>query len=150
MKCLTIVTVLLLAAPAAAQGPIARQAAAEAAALAQYGTTTTTYSTEMRSRALFWSGAALVAAGAVVSVAGLTWAQSSDLTHEFPGTRLAPCGTDPALTRLPVADCKANTGLLITGALMGGGGALMMVIGGQTVQITQVGPRAAISARVRF
>jgi hypothetical protein len=148
MKGLTIALVLLLSTPVAAQdGPIAR-------AVKQYGQQhTTTYSTQMRSPLLFWSGVALVAGGAVVTIAGVTWEQQSDLSLENANTRLgrdlAPCGTDPNVTRLPVADCKTNTGLLLLGSGMAVGGGLLMIIGGQTVQITQIGPRA-FAARIRF
>jgi hypothetical protein len=53
------------------------------------------------------------------------------------------------VTRLPVARCENNQSLLIIGAVMGGAGGLLMVIGGQTVQITQVGPRA-LAVRVQW
>jgi len=143
----TIALVLLLASPAAAQdGPIAR-------AVKQYGQPTTTYTTQMQSPALFWSGAALVAGGTIAIVASLTWQQQSDLSLENPNTRLgrdlAPCGTDPSRTRLPVADCKTNTGLQVFGILVSAGGGAMMAYGGQRVQIMQIGPRA-FAARIRF
>ena len=109
--------------------------------------------TGMRSPAMFWSGVALVATGAVVSVSAVTWAKQSDLSHEDVNTRLnrdiAPCGTDPTVTRLPVADCKPNTGLLVLGSGLAVGGGLLMIIGGQTVQITQVSSRS-FAARWRF
>jgi hypothetical protein len=149
MKLITLVVGLLLATPAAAQdGPIAR-------AVKQYGQAppTTTYSTQMRSPAMFWSGVALVAGGAVITVAGVTWAQESDLSLENPDTRLgrdlAPCGTDPARTSQPIADCRPNTGLLLLGSGLAVGGGLLMIVGGQTVQITQLGPRS-VAVRVRF
>lgn len=146
----TVAIIQALTVPAHAQGPIARSV--EEAAK-QYGRTTTTYSTGMRSPAMFWSGVTLVAAGAVVDIAAVTWAKDSDLTHEDVNTRLsrdiAPCGTDPTVTRLPVADCKPNTGLLVLGSALAVGGGLLMVIGGQTVQITQVSPHS-FTARWRF
>jgi hypothetical protein len=147
-KLLTTLLVWLLATPVAAQdGPIAR-------AVKQYGPpTTTTYSTRMRSPVMFWSGVGLVAGGAIVSIAAVTWAQDSDLSLEDRNTRLgrdlAPCGTEPSVTRLPIADCKSNTGLLLLGSGLAVGGGLLMIIGGQTVQITQIGPRA-FAARIRF
>jgi hypothetical protein len=149
MKLITLALVLGLATPAAAQdGPIAR-------AVKQYGAPqpTTTYSTQMRSPVMFWSGVAVVGAGAVVTIAGLTWAQKSDLSLEDADTRLgrdlAPCGTDPRRTAQPIADCEANTGLLLLGSGLAVGGGLLMIVGGQTVQITQIGPRA-FAMRVRF
>jgi hypothetical protein len=111
-----IILIILTAIPVAAQdGPIARSVARQYAR----PDVTTTYSTEMRSPALFWAGAALVAAGAVVSVAGFTWERESDLSLEDPNTRLgrdlAPCRTDPSATRL---DCRlqGNTGLIVPAA----------------------------------
>ena len=147
MKIATTLLVLALAAPAAAQdGPIAR-------AVAQYPAPGTTYSTEMRSPALFWSGTALVAGGTIAVVASMTWQQQSDLSAENPNTRLgrdlAPCGTDPSRTRLPVADCKNNTGLQVFGILVSAGGGVLMAYGGQRVQIVQLGPHA-LAARIRF
>jgi hypothetical protein len=95
----------------------------------------------------------LVAGGAAVIISGVTWAQDSDLSLEDANTRLgrdlAPCGTDPQRTRQPIADCKPNTGLLLLGSGMAIGGGLMMIVGGQTVQVTQIGPRA-FAMRVRF
>ena len=137
MKSLVVLLILLISTPVAAQdGPIAR------AVKEQYARpdATTTYSTEMRSPALFWSVAALVVGGTVATVAAVTWAQTTD-ERDLNG-RFAPCHTDPSVTRLPVARCVDNTHLLVIGAVMGGAGGLMMVIGGQTVQITQIGPRA--------
>jgi len=150
MKLITLVVVLGLATPAAVQaGPIADAVARQYAAPQP---TVTTYSTQMRSPIMFWSGVALVAGGAVVTVAGVTWAQTSDLSLEDANTRLgrdlAPCGTDPQRTAQPIADCKANTGLLLLGSGLAVGGGLLMIVGGQTVQITQLGPRA-FAARVR-
>jgi hypothetical protein len=151
MKTLTTLLVLLLSAPVAAQdGPIARAVKKQ---YARPDLTTTTYSTQMRSPVLFWSGLAIVSAGVFVTVAALTWDQESDLSQEDLNTRLgrdlAPCGTER--TVLPVADCKPNTGLLWLGASMEVGGGIMMVVGGQTVQIVSVGPHAtAVRMRVRF
>jgi hypothetical protein len=149
MKGWIALLVLMLAAPAAGQdGPIARSIATQYAA-----PTTTIYTTEMRSPVLFWSGAALVAGGTTAVVAALTWAQESDLSLENPNTRLgrdlAPCGTDPSRSRLPIADCKTNTGLQVFGILVSAGGGVLMAYGGQRVQIAQIGPRA-FAARIRF
>jgi hypothetical protein len=127
-------------------GPIARSVQRQADTLAK---TSTTYSTEMRSPVMFWTGVALVAGGAVADVGALTWAEESDPNHMDPGVRYAPCGTDPAVTRLLVAPCKANTGLLVLGSALAAGGGVLMVIGGQTVQIVHVGPHA-FAARIRF
>jgi hypothetical protein len=146
---ITLAVLLLLATPAAAQeGPIAR-------AVEQYGHATppTRYSTEMRSPAMFWAGAALVAGGAVAIVGGLTWAQQSDLALEDANTHLgrdlAACGSDPHRTTQPIADCKPNTGLVLLGSGLAVGGGLLMIVGGQRVQITELGPRA-FAMRVRF
>lgn len=149
MKVIAFLGLILFATtPATAQdGPIAR-------AVKQYGQSqTTVYTTEMRSPVLFWSGAALVAGGTTAIVASLTWAQESDLSLEDPNTRLgrdlAPCGTEPSRTRLPIADCKTNVGLQVMGILVSAGGGVLMAYGGQRVQITQIGPRA-FAARIRF
>jgi hypothetical protein len=128
-------------------GPIARSIQRHTDRLAQ--SSTRTYSTEMRSPVMFWTGVALVAGGAIADVGALTWAEQSDPNHMEPGVRYAPCGTDPAVTRLLVAPCKANTGLLVLGSALAAGGGVLMVIGGQTVQIVHVGPRA-FAARIRF
>lgn len=149
MKAMTTLLVLFLSMPVAAQdGPIARSAARQYPA-----PQTTVYTTEMRSAPLFWSGAALVAGGTTAIVASLTWAQESDLSLENANTRLgrdlAPCGTDPGRTRLPVADCKTNVGLQVFGILVSAGGGAMMAYGGQRVQIVSVGPRA-MAMRIRF
>ena len=143
----TIALVLALAPPLAA-GPIADSVRRQYAPLPA-----TTYSTAMHSPPLFWSGAALVAGGTLAIVASFTWAQESDLSLEDPNTRLgrdlAPCGTTPGTTRLPVADCKINTGLQIFGILVSAGGGAMMVYGGQRVQIVTIAP-SRIGVRVRW
>jgi hypothetical protein len=149
MKILTTVLVLLVSTPLAAQGPIAESVAH------QYGTGTLPpgrYTTAMASPALFWSGAALVAGGSIAIIASMTWAQQSDLSLEDPSTRLgrdlAPCNTDPAHTRLVIADCKNNVGLQIFGILVSAGGGAMMAYGGQRVQIIAAPSRVGV--RVRF
>lgn len=148
MKILTTLLVLALATPAAAQGPIARSVTKQADELA-----TKTYRKEMREPILFWTGAALVGAGALTGIAALTWERESDLELEHRNTRLgrdlAPCGTSPQRTTLPIADCKIHEGLLWFGASMLVGGGVLMLVGGQEVQVVEVGPASA-ALRVRF
>lgn len=139
--------VVLVTPPPGPIGPIARSVQRQADTLAQ--SSTRTYSTEMRSPVMFWTGVALVTGGAIADVGALTWAEESDPNHMDPGVRYAPCGTDPAVTRLLVAPCKANTGLLVLGSALAAGGGVLMVIGGQTVQIVHVGPRA-FAARIQW
>jgi hypothetical protein len=147
---LIILIILIIPTAAAAQdGPIAT-------AVKQYGQApapVTTYRTEMRSPVMFWSGVALASGGALSIVAAVTWAQQSDLSLEDANTRLgrdlAPCGTDINTTRLPVADCKFNSGLLWLGTGMLAAGGTLMIIGGDQVQIVETGPRA-FAMRVRF
>jgi len=149
MKLLTTLLVLLLSTPAFGQdGPIA------ASVKAQYtrpDVTTTVYTTQMRSQALFWSGVTLAGVGTFMSVAAVTWDQDSDLSLENQNTRLgrdlAPCGTTRTL--LPIADCKPNSTLLWLGAGMAVGGGLMMIIGGQTVQVVEVTPHS-LAMRITF
>lgn len=70
-------------------------------------------------RKLFWLGLALAVTGAVITGVAVTTARESDLSQEHPAARinvhLAPCGTDPLETDLPIADCKVNDGLLYLG-----------------------------------
>jgi hypothetical protein len=144
--------VLGMGVPVAAQdGPIARSV--KQYARPDVPTPTTVYTTRMRSPVLFWAGAGLVAGGTIVAVAALTWERDSDLSLEDVNTRLgrdlAPCGTDPKKTRMPIADCKVNSGLLWLGGGMLAGGGVLMAVGGQTVQIVELGPRA-FAMRVRF
>ena len=145
-----LIAILLLCLPTTlTAGPIAESAAR------QYGTGTLPpghYTTALNSPVLFWAGAALVAGGTTAIVASLTWAQESDLSLEDPRTRLgrdlAPCGTEPSHTRLPIADCKTNVGLQVFGILVSAGGGAMMAYGGQRVQIVAAPSRIAV--RVRF
>lgn len=150
MRPIVLGIVILLSSPLEAAGPIAESVARQYAAPHP---TTTTYSTRMRSPAMFWSGVAIVGIGTFVTVAGVTFEQSSDLSLEDPATRLgrdlAPCGTDPNRTPLPIADCKTNEGLLWTGAALAVGGGVLMLVGGQTIQIVDVSPRR-VSFRIRF
>jgi hypothetical protein len=48
-----------------------------------------------------------------------------------------------------VADCKPNETLLWLGAGMAVGGGLMMIIGGQTVQVVEVTPHS-LAMRIKF
>jgi hypothetical protein len=148
MKCAVLLLVLALATPAAAQGPIARSVTRQAEEL-----TTKRYRKEMREPVLFWTGVALVGAGALTGIAALTWERESDLELEHLNTRLgrdlAPCGTSPQRTTLPIADCKIHEGLLWFGASMLVGGGILMLVGGQEVQVVEVGPASA-ALRVRF
>lgn len=103
---------------------------------------------------IFWTGVGVLALGVVTMVGAVSWARDSDLSNEFQnvriGTDLAPCGTEFDETRLPIAECKTNTGMfwLGTGLTAVGGG--MMIFGG--TQVEKVVPRRypSISATVRF
>jgi hypothetical protein len=99
---------------------------------------------EMRSTALFWTGAAFVAGGGTLVIASFTWARES-VELGFPA---APCGTDPLLTRLVVAPCKVSGPLLAAGASLIGSGAGLMIYGGHKVAIGSDGRQ--ITVRVRF
>ena len=137
-----IAVMLLCMGTEASAGPIAESAARQYQAPGRY-------TTAMHSPPLFWTGTAIVAGGALAVIAAQTWARESDLSLEDPNTRLgrdlAPCGTDPGRTRVPVADCKTNTGLLVFGIIASAGGGVLMAYGGQRVQIysspTRVGVR---------
>ena len=65
---------------------------------------------------VFWTGVGLLAAGIVGMVAAVTWERESDLSDEYRTVRLgrdlAPCGTDPIDTILPIAECQVNAGCL--------------------------------------
>lgn len=101
---------------------------------------------------IFWTGVGVLALGVVTMVGSVSWARDSDLSNEFQGVRigtdLAPCGTEFDETRLPIAECKTNTGMfwLGTGLTAVGGG--MMIFGGK--QIETVVRRPFVSASVRF
>jgi len=142
----TLVLLLCIEAPLSA-GPLADAVAR------QYGGPVAPghYTTAMQSPALFWTGTALVGGGALAVIAAQTWAQQSDLSLEDPNTRLgrdlAPCGTDPGRTRVPVADCKTNTGLLVFGILASAGGGVLMAYGGQRVQIYAAPNRVGFKVR---
>ncbi len=99
---------------------------------------------ERRSSGLFWTGVAMIGAGATFVIASTTWARESGM----PGYPVAPCGTDPFLTRLPIAPCQTNAVLLAAGASLAGTGAALMVYGGQHVAIGSDGRQ--ITVRVHF
>lgn len=99
---------------------------------------------EMRSKPLFWTGAGLVAGGAALVVGAATWGRDSE-TLTYP---TAPCGTDPVLTRMPIAPCRLSDALLATGAAMMGGGVGLMLYGGQHVLVGADGRQ--ITIRVKF
>jgi hypothetical protein len=99
---------------------------------------------EMRSPALFWTGALFVAGGVTFIVASATWGRES----VDPGYAAAPCGTDPMLARVPVAPCKVSGPLLAAGISLAGTGTAFMFYGGQKVAIGSDGRQ--ITVRVRF
>ena len=70
-------------------------------------------------RKLFWLGLGLALTGAVLTGLAVTSERESDLSNENPNARLnvhlAPCGTNPEDTNLPIADCKVHEGLLYFG-----------------------------------
>jgi hypothetical protein len=98
---------------------------------------------ERRSAALFWSGAALVAGGATLVVGSVTWARES-VPVGYPA---APCGTDPYLTRLPIAPCQTSRALLGAGVSLAGGGALLMIYGGERVAVGADGREVKVTVR---
>jgi len=158
MKTLTIVLAMVigLPAPGLAQGPLAAQARAAAVALELERAGDpglVVLRTDMEHPTLFWIGVGLLAGGVLAMVAAVTWDQESDLSNEYRttrlGTDLAPCGTDPIDTLLPIAECKVNTGLLWVGGgltTIGGG---LMVYGGQRVQHVRPAP-PGIRMTLRF
>jgi hypothetical protein len=95
----------------------------------------------------FWLGAVLVAAGTAMVIVSVTTARQSDLSREDPAARLnvhlAPCRTDPTMTRLAIADCEPHYGLLATGSVLAGGGAMLMLINARE-------PRPMLGWRLRF
>lgn len=104
------------------------------------------YTREPRSRLAFWTGLGLVASGSTLAVLAATSLQTSD------GLGL-PCGTDPVVAQgHPIALCKTNPTVLTTGLALAGGGAVLMLYGGQTVEVV-VAPSYASSSvamRLRF
>lgn len=155
---MTLGLVVALAAPAAAQSPGTLRASAAAALDAelarQYALPKRSH--HMRNKLVFWLGVGGVVAGSMFVIASTTWAQKSDLSREDPNTRLnrdlAPCRTDPASTRLPLADCQVNHPLLWLGLGVTGAGLAGMVIGGSTDDVYIVPSSSArlTLAKVRF
>jgi hypothetical protein len=155
MKGLAALLIVVLACPAPllAQQPasLLSQARAETARVAAEEPLVV-LKKEMEHPILFWAGAALLAIGVTSLVASASWAQQSDLSNEFQSVRLgrdlAPCGTDPAETKLPIAECRLNDGLAwIGGSLMLVGGG-MMVYGGKQIEVVQ--RRSLVLASVKF
>lgn len=136
-----------------AQGPIQNQVTHEARALASQKNAGDQYGhweeRPIKSPTFVWIGIGLVAIGTVASILAVTSEQHSDLSHENINVRinrdLAPCGTDPAQTRLPIADCKPNFPLLGIGLGMQGAGAAMILYGSQPASY---GP--SLKFKVRF
>jgi hypothetical protein len=142
----TLLVVALLA-----QGPIAVSATREARALAEKPQTAAGYWAErpIRSPTFVWIGIGLVAVGSVAAILSVTSEQHSDLSDEQINVRinrdLAPCGSDPDTTNLPIADCKPNYPLLSIGVGMQAAGAAMILYGSRPVTL---GP--SVAWRVRF
>jgi hypothetical protein len=154
MKPVTVLLILLLAAPAAAQGPLAAQARVALAAQLDAAPRELVLTSRMESPILFWIGVGLLAAGVVAIVGAVSWEQESDLSAEYANVRLgrdlAPCGTDAGATTKPIADCKVNDELLWVGAgvaLVGGG---LMVYGGRQIQIVQRPAPPVIRYSIKF
>jgi len=156
MKPLVIVLALLLATPSAAlaQGPLTSQARAEV--MRQYSThpgggEAVAY-TGMEHPLMFWIGVGMVAIGLVAVVASTTWERDSDLSEEYRNVRLgrdlAPCGTDPKETALPIADCQMNNGLFWAGTGIAGIGTGLMFYGGRQTQYVR--PYPSVRWSVRF
>jgi hypothetical protein len=104
------------------------------------------YTREPRSRVAFWTGLGMVGAGATLAVLSGTTLQSSDRTASPLGL---PCGTDPVLAQgRVIAPCRTNTAVLATGVALAGGGAVLMVYGGRTVEVI-VSP-STVAMRLRF
>lgn len=143
-----IPTVLILA--VLAQGPIATSASREGAALArQYTTAGHWEKVPIRSPTFVWVGIGLVALGSVAAIISVTSAQQSDLSAEEINVRvnrdLAPCGSDPNQTHLPIADCKPNYPLLWIGVGLQAAGGAMILYGSRPAPM---GP--SVGFRVRF
>jgi hypothetical protein len=141
-------TVLVLA--LLAQGPIQASATREAAALArQYTTAGHWEKVPIRSPTFVWVGVGLVAIGSVAAIVAVTSQQQSDLSEEQNNVRLnrdlAPCGSDPDTTNLPIADCKPNYPLLWIGVGLQAAGGAMILYGSRPAPM---GP--SIGFRVRF
>ena len=133
-----------------AQSPIQASLTREANRLAQ-----TPYSgghwedQPIKSPTFVWIGIGLVAVGTLAAILAVTSEQHSDLSNEQINVRinrdLAPCGSDPDTTRLPIADCKPNYPLLGIGLGMQGAGAAMILYGSRPAPM-----HPALTWRVRF
>ena len=99
--------------------------------------------TEMRSKALFWTGLGMVAGGATLIIGSVTWGRTSEVTN-YPS---APCGTDPYITRLPIAPCQPSHPLLAAGIALGAAGAPLIIYGGQKVLVGADGRRVVITVK---
>ena len=103
----------------------------------------------IKSPTFVWIGVGLVAIGTVAAILAVTSEQHSDLSNEQINVRinrdLAPCGSDPDTTRLPIADCKPNYPLLGIGLGMQGAGAAMILYGSRPAPMTPT-----LSWRLRF
>jgi len=133
-----------------AQGPIQTSVTREADQLAhQYGQSGHWEKVPVRSPTFVWIGIALVTVGTVASVLAVTTEQHSDLSKENINVRvnrdIAPCGSDPDTTRLPIADCKPNYPLLGIGIGMQAAGGAMILYGSRPAPM---GP--SVGVRVRF
>jgi hypothetical protein len=156
MKAIALVLVLVLGLPpaAAAQGPLTQQARAELARALEAPPREVVIESRMQAPVVFWIGVALLAAGVIGVVASVSWERESDLSHEYSNVRLgrdlAPCGTDPAATTRPIADCKVNDELAWVGsglALAGGG---LMLYGGRQIQQIDPDPYPGIRYTLKF
>lgn len=133
-----------------AQGPIQTSARREAIALGQYGQPAGHWEKQpIRSPTFVWVGIGLVTLGSIAAIVAVTAAQQSDLSAEQLNVRLnrdlAPCGSDPDTTTLPIADCRPNYPLLWIGVGLQGAGAAMILYGSRPASM---GP--SIAYRIRF
>ena len=132
-----------------AQGPIQMSLEREAVRLAQYGQVGHWEKHPIRSPTFVWVGIGLVTLGSIAAIVAVTAAQQSDLSAEQLNVRLnrdlAPCGSDPDTTNLPIADCQPNYGLLWIGVGLQGAGAAMILYGSRPAPM---GP--SVRFRVRF
>lgn len=133
-----------------AQSPIQASVTREANRLAQYTQPAGHWEDQpIKSPTFVWIGVGLVAIGTVAAILAVTSEQHSDLSNEQINVRinrdLAPCGSDPDTTRLPIADCKPNYPLLGIGLGMQGAGAAMILYGSRPAPM-----RPTLTWRVRF
>ena len=133
-----------------AQGPIQASLSREAVRLAQYGQPAGHWEDQpIKSPTFVWIGVGLVAIGTVAAILAVSSEQHSDLSNEQINVRinrdLAPCGSDPDTTRLPIADCKPNYPLLGIGLGMQGAGAAMILYGSRPAPM-----HPTLTWRVRF